>query len=177
MRPPTAGLAVAALLAGLFAACAAPKLTDMQGMSDELGLTEAQIRAVRPSVQRIAAAVDHYESDKEAFVETMGGQGRAGGRGPRGGDKDARRIERQEALRALNAKRVAYQTVIDRAVAAIATMLDEGQRERWADIEKPALTPPEPPNRDGRGGRGGRGGGLGDPGGISGGRGGGIGGR
>ncbi len=153
------GMAVAlALVAGLFAGCAAPKLTTIQELSDELGLTEAQIRAVRRDIQRIAAAVDDYESDREAYIKAMSGQR------PTRGDRGALRSDRQDDLRRLNAKREAYQKVIDRAVDAIAAMLDEGQRKRWADMQKPTLAPPEAPARGGRGDRGGLGG-LGAPGG------------
>ncbi len=148
---------VVAFGGALLTGCAAPKLTDMQEVSDELGLTDGQIRAVRPDVQRIAAAVEDYEADKEAFVDAMTGQRPAGGRRKRGEDRDARQGERQDDLHRLNAKRVAYQEVIDRAVDAIAVMLDETQRERWAGIQKPTHTPPEVPQRGARRGRGGAG--------------------
>ena len=145
-------------------------------MSSALDLSEAQVRVVRPDIERIAVAVEDYDADVEAFAETMPTQRPAGGRGSGGGSRETRRAKMQEDLQRLNAKRAAYQAVIDRAVDAIITALDEDQREVFAAIDRPDLELPEMPSRGGggRGGGGGRAGGGRGGGSKGGGLGGGI---
>lgn len=179
---------VGALLVGCYSGCSGTKLTDVDSVTSSLDLTDGQARVARPHIERIAVAVEDYEADKQALVEEMqarrpgggrgggGGFGSGGGRGGRGGGRgggemEARRTEMREKMEAFNAKRVAYQQVIDTALSAIVGALDEDQREKFAKIETPELTMPEAPSRGGgRGGAGGggRGGGLG--GGVGGGR-------
>ena len=153
----------AAVLCAVVIGCSGVTMTDLPALSSALELTDAQAVAVRPSIDRIASAVSHYEADHKAFAESA----RTGR--PAGGVVDvatAPRAAMREDLRRLRAKRAAYQAVIDDAVATIAAMLNAEQRKRFADVDKPELDAADPPVRPGGSRRPSRVGGLGELGGL-----------
>ena len=160
---------ICTLMIFTISACGGTKLLDIEKAANTLNLTETQRNVVQSKVQKIEEIVEDYELEKQTLeagfaerrnqMRSGGGFGSRGSGGLRGGF--------QSQMQAFYKQREIFLKQIDTLVAEIHEILNEEQREKFADIKLPELKLPEMGRQGGfgggrrRGGGGGRFGGLG----------------
>ena len=148
--------------------CGSTKLLDIEKTSKTLQLSANQREVAHAKIQQIEKIVEDYELEKETLESELtemrnqmrrgaagfGGHGRFEGNrgaGMRGGV--------QAKMQSFYQQRKDYQNQIDALVVELQEILDEEQREKFADIKLPELKLPEIGRGGGIGGSRRRGGG------------------
>ncbi len=132
--------------------CGSTKLLDTEKTSKTLQLSAKQREVARTKIQQIEKIVEDYELEKETLeteLTEMRNQRRAGttglgGRGGMGGNRGAGMGGGLQAkMQSFYQQRKEYQNQIDVLVAEMQVILNEEQREKFADIKLPELELPE----------------------------------
>ena len=143
--------------------CGSTKLLDIEKTSKTLQLSANQREVAHAKIQQIEKIVEDYELEKktlESELTERRNQMRGGGGGRFGGSRGTgMRGGLQAKMQSFYQQRKDYQNQIDALVVELQEILDEEQREKFADIKLPELKLPEIGRGGGIGGSRRRGGG------------------
>ncbi len=148
--------------------CGSTKLLDIEKTSKTLQLSVNQREVAHAKIQQIEKIVEDYELEKKTLESELterrnqmrGGAAGFGGGARFGGSRGTgMRGGLQAKMQSFYQQRKDYQNQIDALVAEMQVILDEEQREKFADIKLPELKLPKIGRGGGLGGNRRRGGG------------------
>ena len=132
--------------------CGSTKLLDIEKTSKTLQFSAEQREVARTKIQQIEKIVEDYELEKKTLESELteirnqmrGGGTRFGGRGRFGGNQGTGMGGGLQAkMQSFYQQRTEYQNQIDVLIAEMQVILNEEQREKFAEIKLPELELPE----------------------------------